>query len=194
MHIVDAFRNRAIHRALNHRFKRRAAQNCLRHGMMLPRERFTISRYRAAQVMHRHRPVATIEDFIFPRPHHFYCAPWNLFGDIGSVHHIITGASAATKTAARIECMNIYLLGFYARSSSNLLLIHCRHLAGIPEFTAIFFGFYHTVQRLNRRVREVGQFILRANHTVRFGKRRSGITCGFYYRTGFIGGVVTGFK
>ena len=129
---------------------------------------------RAVQV---HRPVVAAADVVLacPQRAHRRCQPGSarsLRHLAGLDHVVAAGQAAAAETAAGHLHVHLHLLGLQAQHAGRGGAVQPRHLRAHPQLGAVAVQLHGAVQRLHRRVRQVGEDELGLDAQRRTGQRR----------------------
>ncbi len=126
--------------------------------------------------VHVHRAVVAAFDVVLAAPQRAHrCGDAGRFrglGDLAGLHHVVAaGDGAAAKTATRHLGVDFHVLSGHTQHARGGARVQPRHLRAQPQLGLVTAQAHGAVQRLHRRVREVGEHELGADLLGRVGQR-----------------------
>ena len=166
----------------HHRFHHRAGHDRLPDDDVIPRCRHSLRIQCDARAMQIHRPVIAAADIVLAAPDRFHRQTRRL-GDFDRLaDEIRCRCCPASEAAAKKHRVDLDLLGRQPGDSGRHHLIEGLELRAGPDLAGIGTDLHRAVQRLHRRMREIGHHVLKIHCLVGFCQGRGNIACGHHRR------------
>ena len=176
--IRGALDRRPVDAVFHHRrLEGRAARDRLADDAMLPADDIARGVETTAQAMHVEWPIPAALDVVFACPHELDGAITadGLRDGRRFAGNVAVGRGAAAEAAPSEQRVHTHRVGRYADDLRDDLLIDRRSLRACPEVAAVGADADDRVQRLHRRVRQIGELVHRLQDSRRAAQGAVGV-------------------
>ena len=159
--VVDAFDRRAVDAVLHHHGEGRAGKKRLADDHVSPRRRHAVRADADLDAVHVHRAVVAAPHVVFARPDQLDRRAAQALRDLGRLAlDVRVRHGAPAEAAARHLGVKGDLLRLQSEHFGDGRLVEGLELRTGPDFRAVAVEPHGRVQRLHRRVRQVGELVL----------------------------------